>query len=298
MSGGVAVFDFPMTFRSITLNDHRTVAGAVDQTKLAECYEVDRFDPSEIQLRDQREPLHLRSGGDLGDASKTFRYVRVGGSIRSATQAGLDDKVSALLQTFDIDECQAANPATEGISAFAFYSPTGSPPSGFTSPVQEKFLARPAGIPSIAQRRSSGLVLPFSIVLVCADPRRYLATATTVTLNAGNGFSAACPNWTSLMGMAVDPLVTITMAGAGSATFTLTINGVALILNLSGLAAANIVTVDVATGTIKVGSTHRADLRTSAVTTFPQIPRGGATATATNTANVTSVVVSYNQARG
>lgn len=295
------VFDYPFAYRSLTLNGHRTTGGALN-TGAAEndTYRVERFDPSRVQIRDQREPLHTGQGGDLGDANKTFRYIAVSGTIIATTQAKLDDAVSALLATFDIDECQLASPSTEGLFPFTFYSPTEI--VGYSPVQKERFLCRPAGFPTLAERRSGGLSLPYAIELVCADPRRYLDTATTITLNSGNSFSATCPNWTALVGAHVYPVVTITMAGAGASNFAFdfaTDLPGATILNLSGLSNGNIVTYDCATGKILVGATERADLRTSGVSTIqPYIVAGGAVASCVNTTNVTSVVVTYRQARG
>lgn len=295
------VFDYPFAFRSLTLNGHRTTGGALNAGAAEQdTYRVERFDPSRVQIRDQREPLHTGPGGDLGDANKTFRYLALSGTIIATTQAKLDDAVSALLSTFDIDECQLASPSTEGLFPLTFYSPT---EIATYSPVQkERYYCRPAGFPTLAERRSGGLSLPYALEMVCADPRRFLDTATTVTLNSGNSFSATCPNWTALVGTHVYPVVTITMTGAGSATFSFdfaTDLPGATVLNLSGLVNGNVVTYDCATGKILVGTTERADLRVSAVSTIqPYIVGGGAVASCANTTNVSSVVVAYRQARG
>ena len=69
------LYSFPLAYRGLTLNEHRTAAGALDATKEADTIRVDRFDFSRLQQRDQREPLNLLTGGDLGDASPTFRYL-------------------------------------------------------------------------------------------------------------------------------------------------------------------------------------------------------------------------------
>jgi len=298
---GAGTFDYPFTYRSLTLNAHRSTSGLlIPGAGESDTYRVERFDPSRIQVRDQREPNHLISGGDLGDASKTFRYLSVAGSILASTQAKLDDAISAFLSTFDIDEVQLSSPSTEGVLPFTFWSPTEI--GGYTPVQQERYYVRPAGFPAIPERRSTGLSAPFAVELVCADPRRYRNTASSITLNSGNGFSASCPNWTAAVGVAVYPVLTITMTGAGNAAFTFNFTGdnaSNLVLNLSGLVNGNVVTYDCATGKILVGSTPRADLRTSAVTSaMPFISAGGAVGTATNATNVSSVVIAYREARG
>lgn len=298
---GAGVFDFPFTYRSLTLNGHRTTAGALNiGAAEADTYRVERFDPSRVQMRDQREPLHLIAGGDLGDASKTFRYLSIAGSILASTQAKLDDAISSILSTFDIDEVQLAYPTTEGISPLTFYSPTDL--VGYSPVQKERFYVRPAGFPAIPERRSTGLSVPFAVELVCADPRRYRDSETVVTLNAGNSWTATAANWSSAVGIHVFPVITITMSGAGASNFAFNVISDSvnnLVLNLSTLAAANVVTYDCATGKLLLGTTQRADLRTSAVnTTMPYIPAGGSSVQVANTTGVSSVVVTYRQARG
>lgn len=306
-------FFFPFGWRGLTLNGHRTAAGGEDSTKLADTIRVDRFDPSRLQQRDQREALHLLTGGDLGDATLAFRYVSMGGSIVGSSGSKLSDLIAQVEQAFDVEEAQLASLATEGVSALTFTDTTEvvtGRGTAWVDPVTsladgqyvvERFMARPAAFPIITGRRSGGDSVLWAVELVCADPRRYIDTAESVVLNAGNGYSAACPNWNSTQGKSVAPLLTIVMAGAGHASLTLNISGDSadnLVLNMSAETAGTF-TIDTATGLIKKGSTHRADLRSSAVATLVgmRVPRGGGTATAVNTTNVTSVTVAYRQAR-
>ena len=303
-----------MAYRGLALNEHRSAAGALlPGSAEKNTIRVDRFDFGRLQQRDQREPLNLLTGGDLGDASPTFRYLTLAGTVRGETGMKLSDKVAAILQAFNVEEAQLENPTTDGLAPFTFtdvtefnngrgtaYSdPTQTGQSGFF--VVEKVLARPAGWPVITQRRSGGDSAGFACELVCGDPRRYCSTAEAVVLNSGNGYSASCPNWNAAMGWAVPPIITIVMAGNGSATFAFAMSGDApgnLVLDLSAVGAVTIV-VDCAIGTIKIGATPRAELRTSLVDTlFARVPRGGGTASIVNTTNVTSVTVAYSQARG
>jgi hypothetical protein len=287
------VVSWPIGFRGLTLNQHRNSDGSLNDA-ITEYIRVNRFDFSRLQVKDQREPLHLVPGGDLGDATDAFRYLSLSGMVEASNEAKLQDLVGWLFQTFDVEEAQLASPATEGISPLTFTCPTEI--VGYTPYQAEQFLARPAGYPAVYEERSSGFSKAFAVELVCADPRRYRQTLTTVTLNSGNGFSQSCPNWDTNVGRYVHPIVTIVTSASGAANFTLTLNSVAFVLDLSGVGAATVV-VDMLLQTIKIGATHRADLRTSAVNTFLSIPKGGATATATNTASVTSVAIAYRQAR-
>lgn len=306
------LYSFPQGYRGVVLNEHRTAAGALDATKEKDTIRVDRFDFSRLQQRDQREPLNILTGGDLGDASATFRYLSIAGMVKAQTGMKLSDKIAELLQAFNIEESLGANPSTDGLSAYTFTDTTlvnTGRGTAYTDPtlqtagyyLVEKFLARPAGFPIITGRRSGGDSAGFAVELVCGDPRRYINTPESVVLNSGNGYSASCPNWNATIGWAAPFVATIVMAGNGSASFTFDIAGDgvgALVLNLAAV-GANTITFDSATGLIKIGATHRADLRAStAGTLFARIPRGGATATVTNTTNVTSVTLAYSQSRG
>ena len=304
---------FPFAFRGLTFNQHRTAAGAEDQTKLKDTIRVDRFDASRLQQRDQREALHLLTGGDLGDATLAFRYISLAGSIVASSGSALSDFIAQVEQTFDVEEAQLASLATEGVSELTFTDTTAvvtGRGTAWTDPVTnqsdgqyvvELFMARPAAFAIITGRRSGGDSALWAAELVCPDPRRYIDTAESVVLNAGNAYASTCPNWNAALGKASPVVLTIVMSGAGHASLTIDIVGdgqTGLILNMSAETAGTF-TVDTATGLIKKGSTHRADLRTSSVATLTglRVPRGGGAFTATNTTNVTSITAAYRQAR-
>jgi len=288
------VEDFPQAYRGLTLNGQRTAAGLLDKT-VVDFVRVSRFDFSKLQIRDQRATRELGTGGDLGDAADTFRYLSLAGMVVGSTGEKLADMVSRIFQTFDVEEAQLASPTTRGLSDLTFTCPTEI--AGYTPYQVEKFIARPAGYPVIHERQSEGLSRPFAVELVCEDPRRYRNAITTVTLNSGNSFSALCANWNALVGRQTMPLFTVSMAGAGSATFTLTDGARTFILDLSGMVNTDVVTVDMATGIIKKNGVLSAFLRTSPVDTFFGVGRGGTTITATNTTNVSSVAIAYYEAR-
>ena len=305
------VYYFPMAFRGLAMNQHRSATGT-EVLPRPDTIRVDRFDLSRIQQRDQREALHLLSGGDLGDATLTFRYLSVSGMIKASTGSKLSDLIGGFLQAFQVEEAQLASSSTGGVSAFTFTDTTEvvtthgtawlDPVTGITDGeyVAEQLMGRPASFPIVTGRRSGGDSALFAVELVIPNPRRLLTVAESKVANAGNGFAIACPNWNAAQGIAVPPVLTIVMAGAGSAALTIDISGdgvSALVLAMSAETAGTF-TVDMETGLIKKASTHRADLRTSAAATlYGRIPRGGGTMTITNTTNVTSVTAAYSQAR-
>lgn len=292
------VTDFPIGYRGVTANEHRSTAGGYVVASEKDTTIVQQFDFSRLQLRDQREGLHAASGGDLGVGTEVFRYLSLVFKHKGSTGEALEDRLAAYLRAFNIEEAQLDSPTTEGVSALDFYCPTAYSGTGVSSPVREKFLARPAAGPAWVSRAQDGLTALMGVELVCPDPRRYLYTATSVTLSSGAGFSnRTLPNWNTTMGRKVYPLITLTMSGNGHASLTITDGTTSLVLNMSA-AGAGTFTIDMATGIIKKSTTKRADLRSSGVNTFWGVPAGGLTTVSmTNTTNVTSAVFSYNQAR-
>lgn len=289
--------DFPIGYRTLTMNKHRTAAGAYDVTYEKDTIVVQSFDFSRLQLRDQRAGLDALTGGDLGPANEVFRYISLVLKIKGSTGEKLEDSIAAVLRAFNIEEAQYDSPSTVGVSPLDFYCPTEYSGTGIASPVREKFSCRPSGAPQWVERSQDGLTALTAVELVCPDPRRLLYTATSVTLSTGAGFtSRTLPNWNTTMGRKVYPLITLVTSAAGSATCTISDGTTSLIIDLSG--AAGTYTVDMATGIIKKGTAYAANLRASAVDTFWGIPAGGiTTCTITNTTNLTSAVFSYNQAR-
>lgn len=291
-----SILDYPITYRGLILNRHRTAAGAYDVTYEKDTLLVTAFDFSPLVIRDQRVGLDLSTGGLLGPATKQFRRLSLRGVVKGSTAAAHEDRVAALFRAFDIEEAQYDAPADHGVSALDFYCPTAAAPSGFSSPVREKFLCRPLAHPVVYERGGQGWSSLFAVGLICPDPRRYLYTATSVVLSAAAGWSLALPNWSTTVGAMVMPTVSLVMSAAGAADLTLSDGTTSLVLDMSGETAGTF-SIDMATGLIKKGATHKAYLRTSAVDTFWGVPAGGAAAAVTNTTGVTSATFTYNQAR-
>lgn len=311
--------DYPVSYRAHSFNSYRTAAGGINQAAQNENYRLERFDFGRLQIRDQREALHLMSGGDLGVATNVFRFVSLVGEVKAGNGATLEDMTSLFLRVFDVEDAQTASPLTEGVSAIDFYTPTNSAPVGYTSPVRELLLGRPGTPPQVFDRRSGGLARTFAAEMVCPDHRRYTYDPTVVTLNSGNGFFANCPQWDVNLGIMTFGVIQLNLSGAGHASCTLRSNppvgsNIDLVLDLSGLGGGNhTISVDmlnkvIVDGTIDpltraITGSHRADLRTSDPDTFWGIPRGyppvaGGTAfRIVNTTNLDSATLTYRPAR-
>jgi hypothetical protein len=226
-----------------------------------------------------------------------FRYITVGGKIKASTGEKLEDQIGKLVRAGSLGEALLDYPTTMGASALDFYCPTEVSATGIASPVREKFLARPVGPVGWVERMHDGLSARFGLSLVCADPRRYLYTATSVVFSAAAGWTQALPNWNAAQGCKVYPLITVVLSGAGHASMTFSDGTTDLVCDFSAETSGTF-TIDMATQVIKKGSTRKDYIRTSSVNTYWGIPAGGvASAAVTNRTNVTSVTFGYNQAR-
>lgn len=291
------ITDFPIGYRGLSFNQHRTAAGAYDATYEKDNILVDTFDFSAVQVRDQREALHALTGGDFGTGNEVFRYITLGGKVRATTGEKLEDAIAKLVRAGSLEEALLDYPTTMGASAIDFYCPTEVATASIASPVREKFLARPVGPVGWVERMHDGLTARFGLSLVCADPRRYLYTATSVTFSAGAGWTQALPNWNATQGRKVYPVITVVLSGAGHAAMTFSDGTTSLVCDFSAETSGTF-TIDMATQVIKKGTTRKDYIRTSDVDTYWGIPAGGVAAAAvTNRTSVTSVTFTYSQAR-
>ena len=295
------ILSYPISYRGLTLNGHYTTSGAYYKTNELNTYLVEQFDFSELQVRDQREGLHLDTGGLVGPATKQFRRISLRGAIRAADEAQLEDMVAKLFYAFDIEEAQNDTAVYRGVHALDFYCPTVPAVSGKTSPVHELFFARPVGHPRMWNRRSGGNTAAFALELACPDPRRYEYDITTVEFSTALGWTQDLPNWTDDMGAMTMAYVLIEMNGsAGASDFTITPTHAPLspfTLDLSTITGS--VAVDMQTMEIYRPSDglSRAHLRTTDVDSWLRTLAGGVEWNITNTTNVSKVTALYRQAR-
>ena len=222
-----------VTYNGLTLNNP---ADSSDET-----YELNA-----VVSHPQHDAIEDPSLDDDGSEAYKVRKVKllvvIDGTVRSRTIAGFYDKVKALAKTFDPARVSHDNPTVNGFLALAFSVPTLDTTNYSNGLVPSKYLARARAITLPPDSTTSGYAGFFRLEMECVDPRRYWQTTTTSSANP-----------TSLTNSLADyrsfPTVTITMAGAGSATHTITrtVSGYttkALVLNLSALVNTDVVVVD------------------------------------------------------
>lgn len=254
-------------------------------------------------FRDLRDPYHLTRGGALGRIHKGFGLVRLSGRIlvpNASQDASRSDKERELLAAFDPELCYLDSPTTDGAYAFDFSEPTTDTATYGTGRIPLRYYARPAARPRLIARVDDSAASRWAMALVCPDPRAFEQTEQTLVLTPA-GASGNVVN----RGNVRAPLkATIVMAGAGHASFTITRAGVSFILDLSGM--VNLDTVVVVFETcgpygegrkITKNGTRTFSIKTSAPSTWLDVPVGTTSFSISNTTNVTSVTLAWHSAR-
>lgn len=231
-----------ITYNGLTLNnpsDTLTGATGPDTYEINSVVGKTNFDYIS-ELNQQRD------GMEVYPFRKVNRVETLRGTIRAPSQAKLHDKIKALANAFDPAKIAHDNDPTGAnpnniFLAFDFSAPTTDTANYASGLVPSRYYALPLVIPEPVIDMSTGFAGFFDVTLLMRDPRRYWQTLST---QAG---AATIDN--SLGDYMSWPTLTITMAGAGSATYSVTnttsLHGaVALVLNLSTCQNLDVVTVD------------------------------------------------------
>ena len=282
----------------LTLNEHLGTDGTVDGTKVKDTIVLDRVVPQE-QFRSVAEAYHLATGGALGRVHKGMAVWRLQGRILvpDATQeASLSDRRRAVAAAFDPALCLRDAPDDDGAYALDFYERTLDTSTWPTGWIPLRVYARPLGMPVLAESVDDFGALGFFTDLLLPDPRTYAQAWSSLVLTPG-----APSGLVTNLGTAPAPLgVTIAMAGAGATNFTITRGGVSFVLDLSSCVAGQSVVVVMETAgpfgrgrLITKAGTEAFSLKTSAASTWLDIPTGGTTFAITNTSGVTSCTLAW-----
>jgi hypothetical protein len=282
--------------------EHYDAAGVVDYTKVNDTVVIDERE-IDTGFRDLRDPYHLTTGGALGRVHKNFTTIRMSGRILvpdASQQASLSDRERALLAAFDPALCYRDSPTTEGAYSFDFAERTLDTTTYPTGLISLRYYARPVARPRTDETLKDRTVRAFACGLIAPDPRCYEQTEQTLSLTPG----APSGNVVN-RGTVPAPLkATITMSGAGHASFTITRSGVAFILNLSTMVNLDVVVVLFETSgpyglgkRITKNGASAFGLKTSSPSTWLDAPVGTTSFAITNTTNVTSCVLAWHSAR-
>ena len=212
---------------------------------------------------------------------KAARIITLKGWVAKPTYAELYDRMEEMAEALDPSNIAYQN--SDPFLPLRFTTVTADTTNHANGVIDCCYFALPLAFPEPVMTDRQGIVARWECSFMLKDPRRYAYSATT---QSGAG------TITDLGGTRVFPTLTITMAGAGSATYAVrngaTVGVTTLTLDLSGLAAADEVVVDMATRTITVNDVTDMSLYVSG-DYFPIEP-GSNVITYTNTTNATSVL--------
>lgn len=255
-------------------------------------------------FRDLREPLHLAQGGTLGRVHKGLLGLRLRGRIREPDAAYLGelaDRERAMRAAFDPYQCYLDSPTTDGAYALDYSSPTTDTATYASGRIALRRYMRPVSL-SLSENLVSHAI-PFDLVLSAADPREYEQTEQTITLTPASASQAALNRGNT----SAPWKATITMAGAGSATFGLDDTGdalTAIVLDLSGMVNNDVVVVYGENSgpygrglRVTKNGVDNFALKTSTPATWFSLLAGSRTIAITNHTNVTSCVFAWRSAR-
>jgi len=287
---------------SFVLNEHYLADGTTDITKVKNTLAVDEIEGAPA-FRDLRDPYHLTTGGGLGRVHKGLKSLRLAGRLLvpdASQQASLADRERAFLAAFDPALCLRDSPTTEGAYALDFSEHTADTTTYPTGRISLRYYVRPDGQPRLVEKLTDAAVRSFALRLVAADPRLYEQTEQTLSLTPG----AATGNVVNRGTVPAPMKATITMGGAGHASFTITRAGVAFILNLAGMVNGDSIVVIFETSapygagkTVVKNGVAAFGLKTSSPSTWLDAPVGTTSFAMTNTTNVASCVLAWRSAR-
>lgn len=200
-------------------------------------YEINTIRPS-TSLDYVSDPKPEIDGLEVYAPRKVGRLLIVDGIIRAPTIAKLFDKMNSLAGALDPVKLYEANPSTFGFVPLDFTTPS------VAGNLACRYYVRPNKVVEPFVLEHPRHTAAYTLELLLRDPRRYLQAQSTL---AGGGIAANAGNYKTW------PTLTITMSGAGSATYTITnsTTGEGLVLNLTGLVNADVVVVDMEARSIK-----------------------------------------------
>lgn len=223
-------------------------------------------------------------GAVISPARRIMYVVRLDGTVRAPTFAKLYDKKKALSLAFDPAHWSRREDTAHGFTNLDFSVPTEDTAEYASGLVPSRYVARSRREVVPIDSMYQGTSAFFTAELLIKDPRR-----TGQTLETRTGAGTATNEGDTF----ADATVTITMSGAGSATYAVSRTGdisglTTLTLNLSGRSNGQVVTVDMANRRIYVDGTENMGLFVSG--DYWDLDPGDNTIGITNGTNASTVI--------
>lgn len=238
----------------------------------------------------QSEPNQWVDGLELYGMRKSSRIVVLRGLTYGRDISELYDNIKALAAATDPSKIAFQYP-TDYFLPLTFSTPTRDTANFASGLAPSKYVGIPIRMiePQLSVA-GDGLSAAWELNLLLREPKRFLQASTTVSGAATSANSIADDrSW---------PVLTFTLSGAGSATFTVSNTGTyqgakSLVLNLSGYSSGSW-TVDFRDRTIRQGTTVRPDVYVSG--DWWEIEPGNNVIAYSNTTNTSSRVITYHPA--
>lgn len=224
-------------------------------------YLFDEINGSQEDVDGYLEKRANQDGLDASDIYLGARRVTAILSVYGSTKGDYWDKAQDVLAAFSPTIAYNADTANLGFLAFDFYQPTADistwPTSAYPSGIPMRFYLRPSAPPAWASRRDEqggvsgkGLSKQMRLSLVARDPRKYVQTASVITIASGT--ASASSSATYLGDYPTTGTATITSASTtGNVVYT--IAGSAFTVTLD--AASTAYTLDLAAKTFSKAGT-------------------------------------------
>lgn len=226
-------FDRPISYNGWTASLARAAGG-----RPSSGYVVDSVEPSRVGAVGYIDKRAIQDGLDANDIYLGGRDFSLVVTAYGSTWGDFWDKTQSLLAAFSPTLALAADSANAGFLAFDFIQPTANISSWplSTNPygTPMRYYLRPVSPPSYTLKRdelggdeSQGISRTFNLNLVARDPRKYAQTETSYAITTSTQTGTYRGDYPT------KPIITFSVTAIGSAAFTLNVNGIANVLNLS-----------------------------------------------------------------
>lgn len=223
-----------VTYNGLSLNTVTRQAGGLPMSG----YAVERFRPDPPPPTSYLEKRAISDGLDAGDVFLGGRSFALVVTAYGTSEGDFWDKAQDLVTGFTPTVAYAADSANRGFLALDFYQPTADvatwPTSAYPDGIPMRYYVRPQASPTYMVERdkdggtaSDPRSKTFDINLVARDPRKYLQSQTTATITTSTQTVTYKGDYPT------PAIITFSLSATGNSAFTLTLGGLAVVINLS-----------------------------------------------------------------
>lgn len=225
----------PIAYNGLTMSSITPTGGGAPISG----YVVERFNASQVDIRQFVENRALQEGLDAGDIYLGSRRLVIQVAAYGSTKGDLWDKTQDFLEAFNPVIAYNNETAVLGFRALTFFQPTANvstwPTSAYPNGIPMLFYARPFLPPTYEVVRDAtggvtgkGGAVRLTAQLLCKDPRKYHTTQQSLALTTSNQAVTHRGDFPTY------PSFEFTMSGAGSSNFQIILDSTTIAIDLSG----------------------------------------------------------------